>query len=130
MGLGSYSGVPNRALSAGEELGVDPFPWVARTPSLRPILLLAGRDSRAIHPSQPRLYGPEMGKAGRMRRPRPMPHVAVASMAGISSGLQAATNRLRPLGLQRQIAAGDVLMDELEKLRCLHPLPLLGQQPE
>ena len=38
--------------------------------------------------------------------------------------------RLRPLGLQRQIAAGNVLLDELEELRRLHPLPLLGQQPE
>ncbi len=37
---------------------------------------------------------------------------------------------LRPLGLQRQIAAGNVLLDELEEFRCLHPLPLLGQQPE
>ena len=52
---------------------MDPLPWVARTLSLRPILLLAGRDSRAIHPSQPRLYGPEMGKAGRMGRLWPRP---------------------------------------------------------
>ena len=28
-------GVLNRAISAGEELGVDPLPWVARTLSLR-----------------------------------------------------------------------------------------------
>ena len=71
--LCSASGVFNRAMSAGEGLGVDPLPWVARTLSLRPILLLAGRDSRAIHPNQPRLYGPEMGKAGRMGRLWPRP---------------------------------------------------------
>ena len=69
---------------------MDPLPWVARTLSLRPILLLAGRDSRAIHPSQPRLYGPEMGKAGRMGRPRPRPDAARASIAGSSLDLRAA----------------------------------------
>ena len=36
---------------------------------------------------------------------------------------------LAGLGFHRQIAAGDVLLDELEKLRRFYPLPLFGQQP-
>ena len=59
-----------------------------------------------------------MGKAGRVCRPRPSPHTALASIAGGYQGL-GPLRRPRPLRLQGQIAAGSNRRLVLASLRGL-----------